>query len=338
MSDNMLTDIPNVKDQMVGDQMQKGTIFNIQKFSVHDGPGIRTTVFLKGCPLRCKWCHNPEGQSMAKELVMYDSRCVKCGLCIRVCPQKAISFVHADSGLGVEEGVLEPGSDDIAIVTDRNRCIACGDCVSVCASGAREIAGKEVSSDYVLNEVMKDRIFYEQSGGGVTFSGGEPFMQSAFLRELCEMCKREEINVAVDTSGYAPWKQIEDIAPYVDVFLYDVKIMDNKKHVEYTGVSNSLILENLKKLSEIHKRVIARIPIIPGINDDFESIRDIGEYLSQMNVKQAHILPYHNIGIDKYARLGKTYELSFVPEPKDEDMLSIKADLERFGLNVKIGG
>ncbi|MBP8613940.1 MAG: glycyl-radical enzyme activating protein [Firmicutes bacterium] len=318
--------------------MQKGTIFNIQKFSVHDGPGIRTTVFFKGCPLRCKWCHNPEGQSMTRELVVYDSRCVRCGSCLKVCPQNAIRFIDLDSGVRIQEDLLVLGRKDTAVVTDREKCTVCGECVFSCPSGAREIAGKEVSSDYVLEEVIKDRIFYEQSGGGVTFSGGEPLMQPAFLKELCVMSKHEGISVAVDTSGYAPWNQIESIIPFVDTFLYDIKTMDPQKHLEYTGVSNSLILENLKKLSEVNANIIGRIPIVPGMNDDRQSVEDIGEYLSGLNVKKANILPYHNIGIDKYERLGKTYELSDVPEPKDEDMLRVKAYLEHFGLNVEIGG
>lgn len=322
---------------------ETGTIFNIQKFSVHDGPGIRTTVFFKGCPLRCQWCHNPEGQHVGKELVILQSRCFGCGMCVAVCPEGAIA---SSSGMLRATETTEAGktattteaSEPPRIVTDREKCTICGKCADVCPVAAREIAGKEATSDWVMEQILKDRMFYEQSGGGATFSGGEPLMQPEFLRELLIRCKDEDINTAVDTSGCAPWEEFEQVAPLTDIFLYDVKMVDPEKHAKYTGASNKTILDNLVRLSRIHDSIIARIPIVPGVNDDDKNIRDTGKFLTGLNIRQVNILPYHNMGSDKYTRLGMAYSMEDTPQPENGAMLGIKEQLEKFGLTVKIGG
>lgn len=300
--------------------MTKGTIFNIQKYSVHDGPGIRTTVFFKGCPLNCWWCHNPESQSLLQEIMYMERRCTICSSCVDICQNGALNF---------KNGKIE---------YIRERCILCGDCVSKCLPKARELAGKTVTAEYLMKEIHKDQIFYDESCGGVTFSGGEPLMQMDFLYELLKMCKEEGLHTTLDTSGFSTWESLEKIKDLVDLFLYDIKLMDSEKHKKYTGVSNDLILKNIISLSENHCRIFARMPIIPGINDDDENICSSGEFLSHLNIEQVNILPYHNIGIDKYIRLYRNYSLIDIKVPSDESILKISHSLEEYGLNIKIGG
>lgn len=300
--------------------IMKGYIFNMQKFSVHDGPGIRTTVFLKGCPLNCWWCHNPESQETLPEVMCFSGRCLNCGECVKECLEGALAF---------ESGELK---------FIREKCRACGRCAGICPSKAREVAGREVSVDYVVSQVMKDRIFYDESGGGVTFSGGEPLMQIEFLYELLNACKDEGLNTAVDTSGFAPWQVMERVASKTDLFLYDIKLMDNEKHMKYTGVPNDVILENLKRLSGMGKSIWARIPVVPAINDDNENIMLTGEFLSKLGIQKVNILPYHGIAGDKYSRMSKDYKLKDLKEPSNMLMSEISECLKGFGLNVKIGG
>lgn len=314
--------------------MKKGTIFNIQKFSVHDGPGIRTTVFFKGCPLECKWCHNPEGLACERELAIFQSRCIGCGMCIAACPNHAVEL--ASPGTAGKTG--KSHTNVWVALTDREKCTVCGKCADICPAQAREIAGRAVTSGWVMEQILKDRIFYDQSGGGVTFSGGEPFMQPEFLLELLMRCKDEDISTAVDTSGYVSWESIEQAAPLTDLFLYDIKIMDPARHAKYTGVPNQIILDNLAKLSRAHESIIARIPIIPGVNDDEANIESTGKFLSSLGITRVSILPYHNMGSDKYTRLGRIYAIKDTSRPQDEVMLKVKGELEKFGLAVKIGG
>jgi pyruvate formate lyase activating enzyme len=326
--------------------MKQGIIFHIQKYSIHDGPGIRTTVFLKGCPLRCQWCHNPEGISNEPELVTIGSRCIGCGMCILVCPNGAVALsapavdsenqeVTRTPALEVSLGATR--SRPVA-VTDRGKCTVCGKCADLCPTQARKIVGMCVTSDWVMEQVLKDRVFYEQSGGGVTFSGGEPLMQPEFLLDLLKRCKAEGISTAVDTSGCVPWDSLEKIMPFTDLFLYDVKLTDPSRHSEYTGASNQLILENLSRLAKRRPSIIARIPMIPGINDHEDNIIATGRFLAGLGIMQASILPYHDIGSDKYARLGKTYALGDTAQPSDEAVSKVKGILEGFGLAVNIGG
>jgi len=301
--------------------LTKGIVFDIKKFSIHDGPGIRTTVFFKGCPLSCWWCHNPESQASEPELVFWESRCIRCGACLEVCAQGAISW------------------DGDVVSTDRERCTLCGDCVQVCYAEAREIAGQEMTVAQVMTEIERDIPFYDESDGGVTFSGGEPLLQQNFLLALLRACKEKEIHTALDTCGSAPWKTLDDIREHVDLFLYDLKLMDDAKHRKFAGVSNKLILANLQALSLRGHDIILRVPIIPGINNDNENIRQIGTFAAALpHLNQVDILPYHHAAVEKYRRLKKVYGLPETRPPSDERMAKIAQILEEFGLQVKIGG
>jgi pyruvate formate lyase activating enzyme len=288
----------------------KGMVFNIQRYSVDDGPGIRTTVFLKGCPLRCKWCHNPESISPKQELVLHENRCLRCGDCMTLCKNNAII------------------SEDGKFVTLREFCLACGTCIELCYAEAREIVGKEMTTEEVMVEIEKDVVFFDESGGGVTFSGGEPLLQHEFLVELLEECGKKNIHRVVDTTGFTSASILERVSRSVDLFLYDLKTLDDEKHRAYTGVSNRLILENLRRLAKWNKKVIVRIPIIPGINDDPENIRQTGLFVASLgNISEVQLLAYHKTGIEKYHRLGAEYRLEEVAAPSTEDLDDIACEL-----------
>jgi pyruvate formate lyase activating enzyme len=300
--------------------MIKGTIFDIKKYAIHDGPGIRTTVFFKGCPLRCRWCHNPEGQSSRPEMFVRSSRCLKeCSECLSVCELKAISRT------------------EMSPVIDRERCNSCGKCAEVCPAEAIEVVGRQMSVQEVMAEVEKDMIFHDESGGGVTFSGGEPLLQPVFLSTLLEKSKEKDIHKTVDTSGYASFEILEEISKNVDLFLYDLKMMDEKKHKEYTGKSNKVILENLKKLLKKAKKVVVRIPLIPGINDDEKNIQETAEFVCSLKrVQQISLLPYHNLGEGKYKRLERSY-IQNVPLPSKELLEKVKKKLTDYGFDIRTG-
>jgi pyruvate formate lyase activating enzyme len=301
--------------------MTSGVVFDVKRFSLHDGPGIRTTIFLKGCGLRCWWCHNPESQHRKPELLLRPDYCIGCGACVPGCPQQAI--------------VWEQGQ----FITDRDRCIRCGECITVCYADAREIVGQEMTVDEVMAEIMRDAAFYDESGGGVTFSGGEPLVQADFLLELLQACKTQELHTTVDTCGYIPTKALNRVRDVVDLFLYDIKLLDDTRHQEVTGASNQLILENLEHLTEQGKPVIVRVPIIPTINDDAESLEAIASYLSTLtNIERVDILAYHRIGSDKYERLARINPMPVIDPPSANQMIEIQERFKEFGLLVKIGG
>ncbi|WP_172408159.1 glycyl-radical enzyme activating protein [Desulfosporosinus sp. FKA] len=301
--------------------MTDGKIINIMKYSIHDGPGIRTAVFFKGCPLNCLWCHNPESQKYDQELFYWPDRCIGCGRCLESCSRDAI---------GLTSGKLE---------YKRAQCKVCGDCCKVCHAGARELVAKTMSVGQVMAEIEKDLVFYDESGGGATFSGGEALMQPTFLTELLQDCQKKEINTAVETCGYVKPEILQTISPYVNLFLYDLKLMDSQRHQYYTGVPNELILDNLRWLAEHHPKVLVRVPIIPGCNDDKENLHQLGEFVASLKrVQELHLLPYHRAGVDKYKRLGLEYQLPDIQAPESEQMERIKGELEQYGLKVKIGG
>lgn len=301
--------------------MWKGNIFDVKKYALHDGPGIRATVFLKGCPLCCQWCHNPEGIGANPQIFYRKKRCIGCGECLHACPENALSLTP--------EGVI----------TDAVMCKSDGACVEVCNAEARELVGKTVSAEEIVDMVKRDLPFYNQSGGGVTFSGGEPLMQPDFLFDCLKRCGGEGIHRAVDTSGYAELEIIKKIAMETDLFLYDLKFMDPEKHRHYTGVSNPLILANLKYLACSGARVTIRFPLIPGINDDDENIDLIGMFLRILpEIKTVHILPYHRYQERKYVYLDTVYTAKHIPLPTPEDLSRVKKRLEGFGLKVDTGG
>ena len=296
-----------------------GLIFDIKRFSIHDGPGIRTTVFLKGCPLTCWWCHNPESQAAHRELILRPDRCIACGACAEVCDQGAI--------------VLEQDT----LITRRARCTACGACVDVCYAEARELVGQHMTVPDVMAEIERDIDFYDESGGGVTFSGGEPLFQPAFLHELLQGCKAIEIHTTIDTCGFATWNTLDRVRQHVDLFLYDVKLLDDTRHREYTGVSNQQILRNLSRLSQEGHPIVLRVPVIPGINDDEANLREIGAFAAELPpLRRLDLLPYHRIGRDKYHRLGKHTPMPEVDPPTEERMAEIARTMRQFGLAVRI--
>jgi pyruvate formate lyase activating enzyme len=303
------------------DSLVTGIVFDIKRFSIHDGPGIRTTVFFKGCPLRCSWCHNPESQDRKPERIFWENRCLRCQACIASCRQGAIRL------------------DGSHIITDDEKCILCGACVEACYAEARQIAGREMTIAQVMSEIERDIPFYDQSAGGVTFSGGEPLLQSDYLLALLLACKEWGIHAALDTCGFASWETLNRLRNHVDLFLYDLKLIDLARHKKYTGVSNIRILDNLQRLSEHGHNIILRVPIIPGINDDIKNIRAIGTFVADLpNVNRVDILPYHRAAISKYERLHRTYRFSELYPPSEDKMAEITQVLEEFGLQVKVGG
>ncbi len=289
-----------------------GCIFDIMRYSVHDGPGIRTTVFLKGCPLNCLWCHNPEGQSAKPEIMLWPERCINCGECRAACRYDA--------------------------VTNPEKCTACGRCAEACPAEARVPVGRTMSAEKTLQQIEKDAVFYRQSGGGVTFSGGEPLMQPDFLAEVLAACRRHEIHTAVETTGFAGEQTLLNISRLTDLFLYDLKLMDDERHQRCTGVSNRRILDNLKMLTENHADVVVRIPVIPGVNDDEKNITAAGEFLAALKINAVHLLPYHRAGAEKYRRLNRRYLLGDVQVPTAEHMNDLAQRLRKFGLTTQIGG
>jgi pyruvate formate lyase activating enzyme len=299
--------------------IMKASIFNIQKFSIHDGPGIRTTVFFKGGPLQCIWCHNPESQNSGKEILYDKNKCTLCGSCIKTCQNNAIELKDND------------------LETNMDKCTFCSDCTVCCINSARQIAGKEYTVDEVMKEVLKDRVFYKNSKGGVTLSGGEPLIYAAFVEELLMELKKENIHTAVDTCGAVDFKVLERISKYTDLFLYDIKSMDEEKHILYTGVSNKNIINNLINLSKIHNNINLRLPIIEGINADENHIFEILKLIKNTNIKKINLLPYHDIAMHKYEKLGRKY-YEYMKRPADEKLKRYIDIIEKEGYRVKIGG
>jgi pyruvate formate lyase activating enzyme len=297
-----------------------GLLFDIRRYSVHDGPGIRTTVFFKGCPLSCWWCHNPEGLNPKQNLILFEDRCLSCGDCLAVCPHGAI--------------VRQDG----AIHTLPSLCRACGTCVETCPGDARQLAGRWMTVSAVITEIEKDVIFYDESGGGATFSGGEPLAQPRFLDALLEACVARHIHTVVDTCGLADKNLLLHLSEKVNLFLYDLKLLDPVKHRKYVGVSNDSILENLEALAQRKKPVVVRFPVIPNINDSIEDIKQVAEFLSHLGLLRIDLLPYHRIGVEKYRRLGMEYRLEDFEPPSMDHVRQIAARFEREGFAVRIGG
>lgn len=277
-----------------------GNVFSIERYAVHDGDGIRTIVYLKGCPLRCLWCANPEGQEERSQLFFFRDRCVGCGRCVDVC-----SVGAACRG---EKGGIEH---------DPTRCLGCGGCVEVCSAGARQLLGRSMSVEEVVAELLKDRPFYRRSGGGVTISGGEPTMQPEFVAELLRECHQRGIHTAIETCGYTSWGNLATLADHLDLVLYDVKHMDSEQHRRLTGVPNKLILENLRRLSRRGQSIVVRVPVIPGYNDSLENLVTLAAFVAELSsVRGVNLLPYHNYGSGKYERCGKKYPLAGLALPE----------------------
>ncbi len=281
--------------------MQKGSVFNIQKFCINDGPGIRTTVFLKGCPLRCAWCHNPESHKIAPELLYDADKCLHCGKCIATCPKGAHRFEGGEH------------------VLYRSLCVACGACTSGCMANALEIAGSKKSVEDILTEVLKDKVFYENSGGGMTLSGGEPMMQFEFSYALMEAAHNQGIHTCIETCGFADTEEILKMARVTDLFLFDWKLTDPDLHKHYTGVDNQTIKQNLLALDEAGAKTVLRCPIIPAINDNESHFDGIAELANQLqNILRIEIEPYHSLGESKYPRTGKESPLQRTEMPKPD--------------------
>ena len=277
-------------------KMLTATIFDIERNSFVDGPGIRTTVFFKGCNLKCAWCHNPESQDFKPQMMFYQDKCKGCGKCKEICPTP-------------------------------DRCTLCGKCTLYCPVEARKVCGKEYTVDEVFSEIIKDKSYYENSGGGVTFSGGECMLQLDFLCEILKKCKENGIHTAVDTAGFVPFSSFEKILPFTDLFLYDIKIFDTEKHKQYVGANNNLILENLKKLFSAGARVYIRIPVIHGVNDSVEEMQQIKDFLrANGDPKKVELLPYHAMGENKYRALAR--EPQKFDAPDDQTMLMLRKVFE----------
>lgn len=311
-----------------------GKVFDIQGFTVNDGPGVRTEIFLKGCPLRCLWCHSPESQAPYPQVAWYEVRCIgvkDCGDCLKVCPQGALKKgkVIYSKTQKAEIQIIE---------LDREACDNCGKCTEVCQAEALAMAGKDMTVAELMARIDKDRPFFRRSGGGVTISGGEPMLQKKFTKALLKECKNQGLHTCLDTSGYAKWEHYKDILQYVDLVLYDIKHMDTEQSRVLTGVPNELILENARKMAANGVALQIRIPIIPGYNDSEENLRAASQFCLELGpaVKLVQILPYHRLGAVKYESLQKKYALASLEPPSNEHMDNCKKLIESYGLKVQI--
>lgn len=297
---------------------KEGIIFNIQRYSIHDGPGIRTTVFLKGCPLRCKWCSNPESINPFPELFLRRDRCDQCKQCIEICSPNAIFF------------------DDNIIQINRSKCNLCMKCIEVCPLDVINITGKKVSIDYIISEVMQDELFYNNSGGGVTISGGEPLHQIEFTLNLLKEFKKKSLHTTLDTTGYANGKDFEKILPYTDLILFDIKHLDSKIHQKYTGIPNEIILDNFERCLKHNQKIWVRVPIIPNFNDSLQYIESLAKFLSNKLIDKVSLLKYHEWGKHKYKFLDRDYPLKNAYFINQDLIFKFKKMLESYGLNVTL--
>ena len=294
------------------------TVFEIERFALNDGPGIRTVVFFKGCPLACRWCSNPESQRAEVELVYRPRRCLACGRCVEACGQKALELAQA-------------------VVIDRERCTACGDCVRACNTAALTLAGSRLAVGEILREVLRDEAFYRNSGGGVTFSGGEPTAQPQALRALAGLCRESGLHTCLETCGFCGWETLRDTLPVLDLILFDLKHLDEARHEELTGVGNALVLANFRRLLEAGKAVVARFPLIPGTNDDPRHLERVGEFLAGCSPgMRVDVLPYHRLGSSKYAGLGREYALDCLTPPSAERAQEVRDFFQARGLAARV--
>ena len=303
-------------------QMESGLIFDIKRYSINDGPGIRVTVFFKGCNLNCAWCHNPESISHKVQKLYSENRCIGCSTCVENCPEHAC--------------FLTPNG----IVTDPHKCTVCGKCAEVCPTTASEISGRIETTENILKIIRKETVFMDSSEGGVTFSGGEPLLQPKFLFELLDECGRKGIHRAVDTAGLVKTELIMEAAEKTDLFLYDLKMMDSGLHKKWTGVDNEIILKNLKALSEKGSEINIRIPLIAGVNDDEKNIEETAAFVKSLagRPKRINILPYHNIAQQKYKKLGKDFNTQNLEEPDKINVQNIVSFFNSCGIEALIGG
>lgn len=298
----------------------KGIIFDIQRFSIHDGPGIRTIAFLKGCPLHCFWCQNPEGIHLKPEIMFYPERCIDCGRCVTVCPQGA----H----------VIRDGMH----VYLREKCIVCGKCTETCYAGALQLTGKLMAVDEVVEEVLRDRIFYEMSNGGVTLSGGDPVVQHDFSQAILERCKAEGLHTAIETAANCQWNDLATLLPVTDLIMMDIKHLDPNRHREVTGISNERILDNARQLAQTNKPLIIRVPVVPTVNDTPEEIGAIAQFVRSFpNLQYFELLPFHRLGESKYHALGLNYPASYLRTPTKDKMRELATKAEKFGIEVRVG-
>ncbi len=299
-----------------------GRVFDIKRYSIHDGPGIRTTVFLKGCSLNCLWCHNPESVTATPELMHWSGRCARCYACVAACPKAALAKGAAG-----------------AVVIDRDLCDLCGRCAEACLYDAMQIVGREMSVEEVLDEVEKDRVFYEQSGGGVTLSGGDPSVQPAFAEAILDGCRARGLRTAIDTAGFSGNGALELLAAKADLVLFDLKLMDEARHKEYTGAPNGPILGNLEELAAGRTEVWVRIPLIAGVNDGDDNIaRTIAFLRSLRTIKRVGVLPYHTGGLEKARRIGKEAKFRKFGSPSEATIAAVEAAFHGAGFEVRRGG